>query len=109
MIVTVECGDCRKCCHFPDGDCEALGEDGVCLIKDERRASSCDLYPFVVAVEDGELKIFVDRNCPNIPTVDMGALFKLIKMHHEAGTLDTYDAEALRGAFKQKLFELTII
>lgn len=109
MLVNVECGDCRKCCHFPDGDCEALDKDGKCMIEDEPRASSCDLYPFVLAVEDGELKLFVDRNCPNIPTVDPGVLLKLVKMHFDAGTLDTYDAEALRGAFKQKLYEMMVL
>jgi len=106
MIVTTHCGDCGKCCHFPDGDCEYLV--GVeCKAPAKDKPGMCDLYPFVVATdEDGKIKLYVDANCPHIPLIDLSDVIAIISNQYETKRLKVPTAAALKEAYEQKLMEL---
>lgn len=105
MIVTTHCGDCGLCCHFPDGDCEYLvGTE--CKARDKDRPGMCDLYPFVVATEGDEIKLFVDSNCPHIPLIDLSDILAIVEAQHKSKRLKVPTAQALRDVYEQKLVEL---
>ena len=106
MIVSTHCAECGKCCHFPDGDCEYL-VDTECKAPDKDRPGMCDLYPFVVATdEDAKIKLYVDKNCPHIPMVELSDIIQLIAGQHGDKRLKVPTAAALKEIYHQDLTEL---